>query len=91
MRREKRLSKRERKALQDPSTHTHDDRHIHCVACGRHIDPDEFSASPPLSLFIRCEHGSKFPSCTGCQVRSTELVAEHDRSGKPVATAAAWH
>ena len=93
MRREKRLTKREKKALTGGGGgggggH---DQHIHCVACGRHIDHDEFGASPPLAVFIRCEHGSQFPSCAGCQIRSRELVAEHDRTGRPVNQAAAWH
>lgn len=90
MRREKRLTKRERKA-QNGGGAQHHHQHIHCVACGRHIDHDEFAASPPLALFIRCEHGSQFPSCAGCQSRSRELVAEHDRTGRPVQQAAAWH
>jgi hypothetical protein len=92
MRREKRLTKREKKAQGAAAGvgqgHEH---HIHCVACGRHIEQDEFGASPPLAVFIRCEHGSRFASCSGCQNRSRELVAEHDRTGRPVAQAAAWH
>jgi hypothetical protein len=91
MRREKRLTKRERKAQAPAGEHAHDAQHIHCVACGRHIDPDEFGKSPPNALFIRCQHGSRFAACSGCQARATELLAEHDRSGKPVAAAAAWH
>ncbi|HVJ15438.1 MAG TPA: hypothetical protein VM686_08355 [Polyangiaceae bacterium] len=92
MRREKRLTKREKKA-QTPGGggHAHDAQHIHCVACGRHIDPDEFGASPPNAVFLRCEHGSRFPACTGCQDRGRQLLAEHDRTGRPVAAASAWH
>jgi hypothetical protein len=91
MRREKRLTKREKKAQGGGGGEQHHHQHIHCVACGRHIDHDEFAASPPLAVFIRCEHGSQFPSCSGCQNRSRELVAEHDRTGRPVNQAAAWH
>jgi hypothetical protein len=91
MRREKRLTKREKKALSGGGAAQHHHQHIHCVACGRHIDPDEFAASPPLAVFIRCEHGSQFASCAGCQGRARELVAEHDRTGRPVKQAAAWH
>ena len=91
MRREKRLTKRERKAQTPGGGHNHDAQHIHCVACGRHIDHDEFGASPPNAVFIRCEHGSRFASCAGCEDRSRKLVVEHDRSGRPVAAAAAWH
>ncbi len=43
------------------------------------------------ALMLRCLHGSTFPSCKGCQARSTELLAEHDRTGQSVRTASAWH
>jgi hypothetical protein len=91
MRREKRLTKREKKAQAGGGEPAHDAQHIHCVACGRHIDQGEFGQSPPAAVFIRCEHGSRFAACAGCQSRAKELVVEHDRSGKPVAAAAAWH
>ena len=92
MRREKRLTKREKKEQTGGGGgQAQDAQHIHCVACGRHIDPDEFGASPPGAVFIRCDHGSRFASCAGCQARAKELIAEHDRSGKPVAAASAWH
>ena len=91
MRREKRLTKREKKAQSAGAGHAHQGQHIHCVACGRHIDPDEFGASPPNAVFLRCNHGSRFPACAGCQGRAQQLIEEHDRSGKPVAAAAAWH
>ena len=91
MRREKRLTKREKKAQTPGGNHAHDHQHIHCVACGRHIDPGEFGASPPNAVFLRCEHGSRFPACAGCQDRGRQLLAEHDRTGRPVAAAAAWH
>ena len=90
MKREKRLTKREKKE-QGGAGHKHEAGHIHCIACGRHIDPNEFSAAPPSAIVITCEHKSQFPSCANCEVTSRYLVAEHDRSGKPVNTAAAYH
>lgn len=96
MKREKRLTKRERKAADAQSnpgsghTHDHDHQHIHCIACGRHIDPNEFE-TPATATIVTCEHGSNFPSCVGCVTPSKALLAEHDRTGKPVKTAGAWH
>ena len=93
MKREKRLTKRERNAT-DP---THGQRkqqgtaHIHCIACGRHIDPGEFTSMPPKSVYLVCEHDSRFPSCADCQVTARYLIAEHDRTGKAVQSVSAWH
>jgi ribosomal protein L32 len=91
MKREKRLTKRERKA-QAPAAasagHAHA-QHIHCVACGRHIDQHEFSSGD--ALMISCKHGSTFPSCVECRPQTVALLAEHDRSGQAVRTAGAWH
>lgn len=89
MKRQKRLTKRERKALD--GEHHHEHQHIHCIACGRHIDPGEFSASPPTAKIIACQHGSKFPTCSACVQASQRLLDEHDRTGNPVQTAGAWH
>jgi len=90
MKREKRLTKREKKE-QSGGGHTHDNTHIHCIACGRHINPGEFSQVPPGAIVITCDHKSQFPSCANCEVTSRYLVAEHDRTGKPVNSAAAYH
>lgn len=93
MQRKKRLTKRERKAL-DPSyaaRQAQNAPHIHCISCGRHIDPSEFSSSLPSATYIVCQHRSRFPACVACEVDARRLVAEHDRSGKPVQTAQAWH
>jgi hypothetical protein len=89
MKREKRLTKREKKE-QSGGGHNHA-QHIHCIACGRHIDPSEFSLSPPSALVITCEHKSQFPACANCEVTARYLVGEHDRTGKPVNSAAAYH
>jgi hypothetical protein len=88
MKREKRLTKKERKEHAGAPPHH---GHIHCVACGRHIDPPEFEAKPATAMIITCAHGSQFPSCTGCEVTSRYLVDEHDRTGKPVNHAPAYH
>lgn len=88
--RQKRLTKREKKD-QAGGGHTHDHRHIHCIACGRHLDPEEFEGGKPSAMLITCEHGSRFPSCLGCEVESRARVAEHDRTGQPPQVAGAWH
>jgi hypothetical protein len=92
MKREKRLTKRERKALAPPRPGggATEAQHIHCIACGRHIDPVEFN-TPASATMLRCDHGSRFPACTTCEAAAKALVAEHDRTGKSVQMAGAWH
>ena len=89
MKRQKRLTRRERKALGGGTTPNHHHGHIHCIACGRHLDPTEFQAG--RSQYLTCQHGSQFPSCTDCVPTSTELIATHDRTGEAVRVAGAWH
>lgn len=89
MKRKPQLTKRERKALSpsrpapQPGGH-----HIHCIACGIHLDPSEFGTT---ATYLRCDHGSTFPSCTACEPKSRQLLLQHDRTGQPVQTANAWH
>ena len=90
MKREKRLTKRERKEQGGPNPQQ-EHGHIHCIACGRHINPQEFQTKPPTALVIICDHQSQFPACTGCKDTAQYLVDEHDRSGKPVNHAPAVH
>ena len=90
MKREKRLTKRERKEQGGGSAHT-EHGHIHCIACGRHIDPRDFQTKPPTAMVIICDHSSQFPCCTGCKDTAQYLVDEHDRTGKPVNHAPAVH
>jgi hypothetical protein len=105
MKREKRTTKKERKALAvggsaggqtglraaAPSAgHQHQHAHIHCIACGKHLDPDDFG-EPGGAEFYRCQHGSDFPHCVGCAEKAKQLVDEHDRTGKPVQKTAIWH
>jgi hypothetical protein len=105
MKREKRLTKRERKAVEGPKPlaapraqarpaqqqgHQHAHTHIHCIACGKHLDASMFG-EPDGADFLRCDHGSDFPHCVGCLDKARELVAEHDRTGKGVKKAEAWH
>ncbi len=91
MKRAKQLTKRERKALAPPRASAGAPaQHIHCIACGRHIDPVELEA-PASATMLRCEHGSRFPSCITCQDRSKELISEHDRTGTNIRAAGAWH
>jgi hypothetical protein len=91
MKRAKQLTKRERKALAPPRPGGGTDaQHIHCIACGRHIDPAEFNA-PATAAMLRCDHGSRFPACVECEEPAKARVAEHDRTGKNVQVAGAWH
>jgi hypothetical protein len=91
MKREKRLTKRERKALAPkPAAAPHGAEHIHCVACGKHLDASAFQA-PASATWLQCLHRSRFASCTECVAMSRALLAEHDRTGNSVQSAAAWH
>lgn len=92
MKREKTLTKRERKAQRPlrPGARPPEGQHIHCIACGRHLDPQEFEA-PVRAMMLRCKHGSTFPSCAACAPQSRALLEEHDRTGQEVRTAGAWH
>lgn len=95
MKREKKLTKRERKAIlgKGPAAAPKagaNGGHIHCIACGRHIEPVEFE-SPESATIVQCAHGSTFPACLGCQIPAQKLLDEHDRTGQPVKVAAAWH
>ncbi len=85
----KQLTKRQRKALK-PTAHQHEHQHIHCIACGRHMDPEEFTALGTARI-IQCDHGSRFPACVSCAPQAEALIAEHDRTNQPVKAAAAWH
>ena len=88
---QKRLTKRERKAAGGAEPHQHHHQHIHCIACGRHLDAEEFTSSPSTARHITCQHGSTFPVCSGCVENGQELLREHDRTGRPVQSAGAWH
>jgi len=104
MKREKRITKREAKALNRGPSGTpkasakaattsarHDHaKHIHCISCGKHLDPSTFG-EPDGASFTRCDHGTDFPHCNACADKAKALIVEHDSSGKPVQTAAAWH
>lgn len=91
MKREKRLTKRERKALAPARpAQPHEHKHIHCVACGKHLDPEEFLAQGSAT-WIQCLHKSRFATCIECIEISKRLLAEHDRTGQPVQSAQAWH
>jgi hypothetical protein len=93
MKRTKRLTKRERKAQEAavPSGHEHSGAHIHCVACGRHLDQSEFTSTPVKASFLRCQHGTRYASCKPCVKRAMELIATHDRTGQDVQAAQIWH
>jgi Fe2+ or Zn2+ uptake regulation protein len=92
MKREKRLTKKERKAQNPQATQTqqeHDHhQHIHCTACGKHLDVEDFDGA---AQWVSCAHGSQFASCTEHIEKTQVLLAEHDRTGQPVRAAGAWH
>jgi hypothetical protein len=76
-----------------------DQSHVHCVACGRHLDTvGELRArngamkpgGTPWTT-VRCAHGSAFQACEGCVTQARVLLADHDRNGSDVRAAAAWH
>lgn len=84
------LTKKERKALAG-KTAGHEHQHIHCIACGVHLDAAQFTSSPPSAQWIACQHGSRFPSCQACRPEAQRLLDEHDRTGRPVDAAPAFH
>ena len=97
MKRAKKLTKKERKALNattgprfvaEPHDHAHG--HIHCIACGKHLEPDEFG-EPGGPAFYRCQHGTDYAHCAEHEAQARAAVDEHDRTGQPVQGAAAWH
>jgi hypothetical protein len=102
MKREKRLTKKERKVAAGPSASPqgarrpparqpqHQHQHIHCIACGKHLDAQMFG-EPDGANFIRCDHGSDFAHCVACADKAKALVEEHDRTNSPIRKAAAWH
>lgn len=90
MKRQKKLTKRERKADKTPAAAGHDHQHIHCVACGRHIDEHELETNGTATV-VTCAHGSSFAACVACEKKAQALLDEHDRTGKPVKAAAAFH
>lgn len=93
MKRQKRATKRERKA-QDPTHRAGPNvkaQHIHCIACGRHLDPDEFTSTPATATVVTCDHGSQFASCVSCMADAQARIDAHERSGQPVQVASAWH
>ena len=102
MKRTKKLTKKERKALNAatnpraaaapsrPHQHEHEHQHIHCIVCGKHLDPDAFGEAGGPE-FYRCQHGSDFAHCAEHAARAKVIVDEHDRTGQPVQIASAWH
>lgn len=93
MKREKKLTKRERKAEKAVAAGPaagHDHQHIHCIACGRHIDEEELETGGKATV-VTCAHGSSFAACVVCEQKAQALLDEHDRTGQPVKSANIWH
>lgn len=91
MKKAKRLTKKERKAAQGGPTLQANAPHIHCVACGRHMDPGDFTQVPIVGNWVKCAHGTRYAACSRCVPEAMRRLAEHDRTGKAVQVAAAWH
>ena len=96
MKRKPKLTKRERKAL-DPvyaarraAAPEHDHGHIHCIACGKHLELGDFD-TPATATMLGCAHGSQFPACVGCATKAQAALDEHDRTNQPVKTAPVRH
>jgi hypothetical protein len=120
MKRQPRLTKKERKALQPPrpaamartagdpydptlgaippSPEVPAGSHLHCVACGKHLDTagearDRAAKGLKSNVWmsIRCAHGSEFYACMGCLEKARAILDEHDRTGQAPRVANAWH
>jgi hypothetical protein len=92
VKRQPRVTKREKKKLAPQAT-THADEHhdhIHCTACGKHIEVEDFDA-PATALWLKCQHGSEFSACVGCKDVTQRMLDEHDRTGEPVKFAPSFH
>jgi len=89
MKREKKLTKKQRKAQAPAAQPAANQPHIHCVACGRHVDAPEFAQG--RSNWVRCAHGTKYAACANCVPEAMNRLAEHDRTGKAVQVAQVWH
>ena len=91
--REKRLTKRQRQELNGvgPSGAKAENKHIHCISCGRHLEPSELTAKPPTARWLSCQHGSRFASCVACTADAQARLDEHDRTGQAPRIAAVWH
>ena len=73
-------------------------QHLHCVACGKHLDTvgearDRAAKGITSNLWmsIRCAHGSIFYACMGCLEPAQKLLDDHDRTGDGVRAATPWH
>ena len=103
MKRKPMLTKREKKSLEPPRPprarpaaaaaggDAHQHEHMHCIACGRHVDASELEGETPTATILACQHGSRFASCVGCVEGSQRLLDEHDALDQPVKAASAWH
>jgi hypothetical protein len=95
---EKRLTRKERQAAfgkgpsgvakANPSAKA---QHIHCISCGRHLEPEQFSGLPASAAWLTCQHGSQFAACLACTADAQARLDEHDRSGEAPRIAAVWH
>lgn len=99
IRSKKRLTKRERKAeTSNPGraaaaspARRQEHAHIHCVACGAHLNEEQFTGRPSTARWIRCRHGTRYACCADCGPEAQRRLDEHDRTGQPVWVAGAWH
>jgi hypothetical protein len=91
---EKRLTRKQRQEQfgKGPSGKpSAESKHIHCIACGRHLDAAEFTSRIPSAARLTCAHGSQFAACSGCVPEAQRRLDEHDRTGQPPRIASVWH
>ncbi len=88
---QKRLTRKERQERDGKGPAGAPTKHIHCMACGRHIDPPELTQDPPTATYVSCQHGSKFASCVRCLPETRARLAEHDATGREPRIEPVWH
>ncbi len=92
MNRQPRLTKKERKALAPARpAQQHQHAHLHCVACGVHLELEQLDGPVPSAQILTCDHGGQYLACTPCVAEAQALIDEHERTGEPVRVKAAWH
>ena len=83
MKRTRKLTKRERQAVERGAVPPEDQSVVTCVVCDRPMGEKDF-ADETRGVVISCGHGSKYAACAGCDVEARHMVHRHDRTGRPV-------
>lgn len=83
MKRARKLTKRERQAMERGVMPPEDPSVVTCVVCDRAMGEKDF-ADGTRGIVIVCGHGSRYAACAGCDVEAQHMVDRHDRTGRPV-------